>query len=373
MTSPTSPPRKVGVEEELLLVDPDTGELRNVAAHVLHEHRAATDGNAPASEELEGELLQHMVETHTDPLTDLDDVADQLRAARRTAIEASGRAGAAVAAVGIAPLSEAGPRVSRNPRYERIVNEFGDLGLSAGTLGMHVHVDVADDEEAVRVLDGLRPWLPVLAALAANSPYAGGEDTGYASWRQQVWSRWPTAGPSEPYGSAAEYRRVTEALIATGAALDPGMLYLDARPSTDYPTVEIRVADVCTDVDDALLVVALARALVETVAGETSTEPVRGDLLRAAHWRAARHGLSGDLLHPLTLRPVRAIEAIGVLVDRVAPALDQAGDRERVDATLTRLGTLGGGARRQRQAFERTGTLGGVVADVVARTQEAAR
>ncbi|MEO5851515.1 MAG: glutamate--cysteine ligase [Nocardioides sp.] len=368
--------RKVGVEEELLLVDPGTGELRNVAATVLHVHRSAGDdepGAGPATGDLEGELLQHMVETHTDPLTDLGEIADQIRSARRTAIDAARRAGVAVAALGIAPLSAAAPRVTRNPRYERIVNEFGDTGLAAGTLGMHVHVDVTDDEEAIRVVDGLRPWLPVLVALAANSPYAAGEDTGYATWRQQVWGRWPAAGQSEPYGSVAEYRRVTEALIATGAALDSGMLYLDARLSVDYPTVEIRVADVCTDVDDALLVVALARALVETLAGAGTSPPVRSDLLRAAHWRAARHGLSGGLLHPTTLLPVPAAEAVGVLVDRVAPALDAAGDRARVDASLARLGTLGGGARRQRQAYERTGSVAGVVADAVARTEEAVR
>lgn len=368
--------RKVGVEEELLLVDPKTGELRNVAAHVLHEHRSAADqGDHPAeaTDDLERELLQHMVETHTDPLTDLREVGAQIRAARRTAIEAARSAGVAVAALGIAPLSTSRPRVTRDDRYERIVQEFGDTSLTAGTLGMHVHVDVADDEESVRVIDGLRPWLPVLVAVAGNSPYAAGVDTGYASWRQQVWNRWPSAGQSEPYGSAAEYRRATEALIATGAALDPGMLYLDARPATDYPTVEIRVADVCTDVDDAVLVVALARALVETVAGDTIADPVRSDVLRAAHWRAARSGLSGDLVHPTTWRLVPAREAVAVLVEHVAPALGRTGDGELVDVALERLDTVGGGARRQRQAFERTGSIAGVVADVVARTEEAAR
>ena len=156
--------------------------------------------------------------------------------------------------------------VSANPRYERIVQEFGDTGRGAGTLGMHVHVDVADDEEGVRVIDGLRPWLPLLTALTSNSPYASGRDTGYASWRQQVWTRWPTSGTAEPFGSAAEYHRVGDTLIRLGAALDDGMLYYDARLSASYPTVEIRVADTCTDVDDAVLAAALARALVETLA-----------------------------------------------------------------------------------------------------------
>ncbi|WP_151081785.1 carboxylate-amine ligase [Nocardioides cynanchi] len=363
--------RKVGVEEELLLVHPDSGELANAAGAVLHEHRAERGGTASpsASRDLEGELLRHMVETHTDPSTDLTEIGHQLRGARRTAIAAAEDSGVAVAAVATAPLGSAPPAVTANPRYERIVQEFGDTGRGAGTLGMHVHVDVADDEEGVRVIDGLRPWLPLLTALSANSPYASGRDTGYASWRQQVWTRWPTAGPAEPYGSAAEYRRVSETLIRLGAALDDGMLYYDARLSASYPTVEIRVADTCTDVDDALLVAALARALVETLAvADEPARPLRSDLLRAAWWRAARHGLNGDLVHPVTREPVRAGEALRALQEAVGPALESAGDAALVEEGLARLATAGTGARRQRQAFERTGDLRGVVADVVART-----
>jgi glutamate---cysteine ligase / carboxylate-amine ligase len=367
--------RKVGVEEELLLVDPSTGELTNAAGAVLHEHRSERgDAASPsASRDLEGELLRHMVETHTEPTEDLAVVARQLREARRTAIAAAEESGVAVVAVATAPLGSARPAVSANPRYERIVQEFGDTGRGAGTLGMHVHVDVADDEEGVRVIDGLRPWLPLLTALTSNSPYAAGRDTGYASWRQQVWTRWPTAGTAEPYGSAAEYRRVGESLMRLGAALDEGMLYYDARLSATYPTVEIRVADTCTEVDDAVLAAAIARALVETLAhSNEQSEPPRSDLLRAAAWRAARYGLTGDLVHPVRWDLVPAAEALQVLADEVGPALERAGDAALVDDGLARLATRGTGARRQRQAFERTGDLQGVVADLVARTAAAA-
>jgi carboxylate-amine ligase len=367
--------RKVGVEEELLLVDPATGELANASGAVLHEHR--TDrGDAPtpsASRDLEGELLRHMVETHTEPTDDLAEIARQLRQARRTAIAAAEESGVAVVAVATAPLGAAAPAVSANPRYERIVQEFGDTGRGAGTLGMHVHVDVAGDEEGVRVIDGLRPWLPLLTALTSNSPYASGRDTGYASWRQQVWTRWPTSGTAEPYGSAAEYHRVSDTLIRVGAALDDGMLYYDARLSATYPTVEIRVADTCTDVDDAVLATALARALVETFAERGAPgDPARSDLLRAAWWRAARYGLTGDLVHPLTWERVPARDALRVLADEVRPALESADDSALVDDGLDRLATSGTGARRQRQAFERTGDLQGVVADLVARTADSA-
>ncbi len=365
--------RKVGVEEELLLVDRETGELANAAGHVLHEHRTERRDVPPptASSDLEGELLRHMVETHTDPAVDLGEIGVQLRWARRTAIDAADDAGLGLAAVATAPLGTTEPAVSVNPRYERIVNEFGDTGRGAGTLGMHVHVDIADDEEGVRVLDAVRPWLPVLTALSANSPYAAGRDTGYASWRQQVWTRWPTAGPAEPFGSAAEYHRVNGALIELGAALDPGMLYAEARLSATYPTVEIRVADTCTDLDDALLVVALTRAVVDTCArAGRPRHPWRTDLLRAAWWRAARYGLSGDLVHPVTARRVPAVEATQALREAVSDALAEAGDVDLVDDGLGRLASAGGGARRQRAAYERTGEIRAVVADLVTRTRE---
>jgi carboxylate-amine ligase len=367
--------RRVGVEEELLLVHPETGELANAAGAVLHEHRTdrADTASPVASRDLEGELLRHMVEIHTDPSGELSEIARQLREARRTAIAAAEESGVAVVAVATAPLGSATPAVSANPRYERIVQEFGDTGRAAGTLGMHVHVDVADDEEGVRVIDGLRPWLPLLTALTANSPYASGRDTGYASWRQQVWSRWPSAGPAEPYGSAAEYHRVSETLIRLGAALDEGMLYYDARLSAAYPTLEIRVADTCTDVDDAVLVAALARALVETLASGVPAEAApRSDLLRAAWWRAARYGMTGALVHPVSWELVPASEAVRALAESVGPALEGVGDGALVEEGLGRIATNGTGARRQRQAFERTGELRGVVDDLVARTVAAA-
>jgi carboxylate-amine ligase len=363
--------RKVGVEEELVLVDAKTGELANAAGQVLHEHRSERqDEERPAAQELEGELLRHMVETHTDPSTDLAQVERELREARRTALAAAQESGFDLAAVAVPPLGPPEPAVSENPRYEHIVDEFGETGRQAGTLGMHVHVDIADDDEGVRVIDGLRPWLPLLVALSANSPYAANADTGYASWRYQLWGRWPSAGTAEPFGSVAEYRRVSRALIDSGAALDEGMLYFDARLAAVFPTVEIRVADTCTEVEDALLIVALARALVETLADDPDRgEPVRSDVLRAAGWRASRYGVGGDLVHPLTGELVPAFDVMAAMVDRVAEALAAAGDADLVADGLARLRATGNGARRQRAAFERTGKLRDVVADLVDRTR----
>lgn len=357
--------RSLGVEEELLLVDPGSGERRNVSLPVLRE---AADGEAP----VDHELLQHMIEIRSRPTDDLASAVRDLAAGRRAAIAAAARVEMAVVAVGLAPLGGAEHRVTPDTRYARIVQEFGRLGRDAGTLAMHVHVAVESDAEGVRVLDGLRPWLPVLVALSANSPFADGQDTGYASWRQQVWSRWPTAGPTEPFGSLEEYRRATTALVGTGAALDPGMLYFEARLSPANPTVEIRVADVCTDLDDTALVAALCRALVTTVADHEPGPRWRADLLRAAHWRAARHGLADELVHPLEGTPAPASDVVALLVDTVRPALAASHDEDLVTAGLERLGARGGGATRQRQVFERTRDVREVVLDLVDRTRATA-
>jgi carboxylate-amine ligase len=162
-------------------------------------------------------------------------------------------------------------------------------------------------------------------------------------------------------------------MIASGAARDPAMLYWDARLSHEHPTVEVRVLDVATDVEDTGMLAALARALVETAAQELAagTQPPgwRCEELRAARWRASRYGLSGELLDPTSheLRPAR--EVVGELVDHVAERLAAAGETNRVVVGVERV-MAATGATRQRAAFERTGSVEGVVADVLARTVE---
>jgi glutamate---cysteine ligase / carboxylate-amine ligase len=270
-------------------------------------------------------------------------------------------------------LDDDEPRITPKPRYERIVSEYGEIGRNTVVGGMHVHVAIESDDEGVGVIDRIRPWLPVVLALSANSPYSWGVDTGYASWRSQTWSRWPSAGPPEEFGDAAGYRAATEAVIATGAAIDAGMLYFDARLAQSYPTVEIRVADVCTDVGDAMLIAALARGLVATAADAWSRgEPAprwRAELVRAATWRAARDGVADKLVHPETRELVRARDAVGALVGHVADALDEAGDRSEVDRLLSEMVNRGAGAARQRAVFEAKGTLEAVVDDLRERTE----
>jgi carboxylate-amine ligase len=368
--------RTLGIEEELLLLDPTTRQVSSRSHEVIkrfREHGSGRDLGARATvatDELDQELFLHQIETRTDPTVDLRNALAQVVAARRTAGEAARDADLAVVACGVVPMDGFEPVVTRNDRYQDMVEMFGAIARTGGTCGMHVHVGIDSDEEGVRVIDRLSPWLSVILAISANSPFCEGRDTGYATWRSQVWNRWPSAGPTQAFGSVQGYREVSQQLVDLGAARDQGMLYYDARLAVEHPTVEIRVPDVCTDPATSLMIAALVRALVETAATTDDAQDFwRVEMLRAAQWRASRYGVSERLVHPLERTPRPAREVVQALVDAVRPALEEAGDLDFVTEGVESV-LRASGAARQRAAYERSGDVEGVVDDLVARTEE---
>jgi carboxylate-amine ligase len=367
----------VGVEEELMLVDPETGRLTAVAQRALRAH-AETGHDPELADQLEApgieaELFLQQIETTTPPCDTMNELDRQLRQARREIGQLAIEAGAAVVAVPTPVLVDADASVTPKPRYQRIRQEFGELAKTSLACAMHVHVGLEEGEDGAVLLGDVGPWLPVLLAISANSPYWRGHDTGYASWRTQIWTRWPSNGTGQPFGSRGEYDEVVRRLVDWGAALDPGMAYFDVRLSERFPTVEIRVADVCTDPEDAILFAALGRALVATAATGSASVPMpqwRTDLLRAASWRASRYGLAAQLVDPATLElgPARAV--VESLLRHVRPALEETDDLGLVSDLVERLLSRGGGATRQRAKFETEGSLTAVVADLRERTEE---
>ena len=343
-------PRSVGVEEEFLLVEPETGQPKAVAATVL---QAA----GPAGSDLEAELQQQQLETNSRPCQSLDNLHRELRRCRASAAAAAGRAGAGVAALGTSPVPVE-PRPVRTSRYQRMAEIFGLTAHEQLTCGCHVHVGLSSADEGVAVLDRAGPWLAVLLALSANSPFWQGRDSEYASFRYQVWSRWPSSGPTEPFLTVQGYRETIQQMVGTGTLLDTGMVYFNARLSERYPTIEIRIADVCLRADDAVLIAALARALVET----------RTELLRLAAWRASRSGLAAALLNPVTGLPEPAATVVDILLVHCRDALADAGDEPVVANLLTALLARGNGAAYQRTAYRRSGRLSDVISSAVAIT-----
>ncbi|MYV59743.1 YbdK family carboxylate-amine ligase [Streptomyces sp. SID4931] len=356
--------RTVGVEEELLLVDEGSGEARALSSAVLAIAEKDTAGESP----FEPELHRQQLEFSTHPCADMGELAASVRRWRARAGRHAADAGASVVALATSPLPVS-PKIGTGERYRWMAERFGLTAQEQLTCGCHVHVSVDSDEEGVAVLDRVRCWLPVLLALSANSPFWQGQDSQYSSYRSQVWGRWPSAGPVDVHGSAEAYHAGVRSLVATGVLRDEGMVYFDARLSHRYPTVEVRVADVCLDPADTVLLATLVRGLVDTAAREwRAGEPPSGagtSLLRAASWQAGRSGLEGLLVHPRTWRPEPAPDVLAALLDHVRDALEDSGDLKAVESALTTVVRRGNGARIQRETLARTGSLRDTVAECV--------
>jgi glutamate---cysteine ligase / carboxylate-amine ligase len=351
----------VGVEEEFVLVDAATGHLVNRAADVLA---------APAQCDLQAEIAQFQVESVTGVCIDMPQLHDQLTAMRNALDERARQFGARLIASGTPVLGMTTPTpLTHSPRYHKMSQEMGALTNDMAICGCHVHIGLPDDESKVLVSNHLRPWLPTLLALSANSPYWTDGDTGYASWRYMVWSRWPSAGPPPRFDSAADYCAARDEIVASGAAMDRGMVYWDVRLSARHPTLELRVCDVAPTVDEAVLIAALVRGIASTaLTTPLAPLPIPQHLLRVAMWRAARDGLEGFGLDPLTGSPTPAATIVGSLVRSIRPALELSGDYELVSEAVDRLLLDGCGAARQRRAMARRGRLDDVVQLLAAQT-----
>jgi len=360
----------LGVEEEFHLVDLASRRLTPRALDVLT--RLDPKQTRPCGA-FAAELQQSVVETNTAVTSSLDELRRHLLSLREELASTAESIGVGVAAAGTMPLSA--PLVmTETPRFRRMLTDYQLLVREQLICGMQVHVGIGSRDVAVRLLDRVAPWLPPLLALSASSPFSHtGDDTGYASTRTLIWSRWPTTGRAGAFSSAAEYDSLVQRSIASGVISDAGMLYFDVRPSAHVPTIELRVCDACTSVDSVVLIAGLFRAVVarelgRLEAGEPSTAHPAA-IERAAMWRAARSGLEGELVDLSGPRGVPAGVLVRGLVTELRPELERHGDfaaiAELAEAALAR----GSSAARQREALRRHGHITDVVDRILAETR----
>ncbi|MET9503664.1 glutamate--cysteine ligase [Streptomyces sp. NPDC006622] len=350
----------VGVEEEYFLVDPVTRSVVSAGPRVV-AHAAAEVGDL-VSEEFTG----YQIEVRTRPCTTMNELRGELARVRAAAVSAAGREGLRLCASGtpvIAP--DRASDVGDHPRYRAGLRQYramlGDFDISA----FHAHVLLPDREQAVLTGNHLRPWLPLLVAMSANSPFHHGSDTGYASWRSVIRSRFPCLGPPPYARSLAHHEQLAAAMAASEAMLNADMPYWDIRPHPHLPTLEVRSMDVPAEVGDTVALTALIRATVVTAArrvGEGDAGPeVCSELLRAAYWRAARDGWPGSGIDILTGTVMPFADQAAQLVAYVRPVLEEYGDVDLVKAFLERLETRGSGADVQRSWYAAGAGLNAVV------------
>ncbi|MEC3957675.1 glutamate--cysteine ligase [Nocardia sp. CDC153] len=359
-------PPTVGVEEEFLLVDPRTGAPVGRNADVV---RTAADFGV----DLQMEIMRCQVETNTRVHTNTADLLRELRELRRGAAASAEKNDALLLAAAVPPNVPEELSITGTPRYQRIAENFGRLAREQGLCGCHVHVAVPDRAAALRVSNFLRPWLPLLLALTANSAIYRGGETGYASWRNILWRRWPSAGPPPHFESVHEFESAVESMLSLGVILDRKMVYWDVRPSNTFPTVEVRISDVPATVEESALLASLVRACAMTAHTTDSVPVIAEGTLRAAYWKAAQQGIDGDAIDPVDGSTVPVEDLLTRLIDRIRPALVQLDDLDFVINAVAALLSRGNGARRQLTAFRARGELGDVVDELAEATVSSCR
>lgn len=361
-------PVTLGVEEEYLLLDAETG----VPVPMAEQVRAAA-GLAPLVDEneLQSELLQVQIEVATSICTRLEEAGGHLLRLRHAVGAAAEAQGCRLAASGTPPRrAPVTAPVTESARYRAMQVQAPQLVAEQLVSGMHIHAAVPSPEVGVAVLNRLRGWLPVLVAMSANSPLWDGQDTGFASWRTLIFGRWPVSGPPPAFRDLADHTQRVKTLIGSGIISDTGQLYWQVRLSDRFPTVEVRCPDVQLRADEAVMFAGIVRALVTTAIHETAMgtplAPIPPEVMQAANWQAARYGLSGHLI-TATGRRRSAGDVVAQLVEHITPALDAAGDTREVISLVHRLLQQGTPADRQRRALAEGG-LQAVIGLITAET-----
>lgn len=359
----------IGIEEEYQIVDARTGNLRSRARDVLP---VAQDD---AGDEVQAELYQSQIEIASRVCETLGDVRAELVRLRRAVIQAAEQDGGRILAAGTHPFADwREQQATPKHRYRQSVLKYEQITRELVIFGCHVHIGMPDREAALQVMNRARLWLAPLIALTGSSPYWLGADTGYASYRTQLWNRLPISGPPAWFESLEEHESLVAALVSTDSIADETRIYWDVRLPVKTDTIEFRMTDVCPTVDEAVMVAGMTRALasiaLEAAEHDEPYEPVRQELLRAAHWRAARYGLDRDLIDVHALAAVPANELVDQLMTHLRPALEDAGEWEEVAGILEWVRREGIAARRQRAAYGREGKLSDVI-DLIA--EETAR
>ena len=360
----------IGVEEEFQIVDPNTWELRSHVSQLL------AAGSRSLGDQMKREMHQSIVEVGTNICEDVGQLQHEMLKIRSELCAAADRVGLAVAAAGTHPFSSWIDQViSPGERYENIVEELQQLARSLLIFGLHVHVAMPDKAATIDIMNAARYFLPHLLALSTSSPFWMGRDTGLKSYRTTIFRRFPRTGVPDHFGSWSEYESYVNLLIDLHCIDDGKRIWWDIRPHPTFGTLEFRVCDVPTRVEDTIAIAAVAQAIIvklyKLYTKNMGFRLYRRALIEENKWRAARWGIDGNLIDfgKKSEVPMRALAL--ELIEFVDDVVDELGSRAHVDhvKNILRDGTS---ADRQLKVYRETNDLKAVVQHLVRETRPAA-
>lgn len=287
---------RFGIEEEFFLADAGSGESPD-AKRADRFHEAAPKIVEPASHE----FLKGQVEVQTEPMTSFDDAARSLRGMRRDLARVAEEHGLTLFAAGTHPLAKVrGQVASEDKRYRRLEKELGVIAMRAMICAMHIHVEAPEPDKRIELMNRMIPFLPLFYALGLSSPFWQGRDSGLKGIRLSAFAEWPRMGLPELFADGADYQRYVDLLVAADVVDDASFIWWHIRPSTRFPTIELRVSDACTRVDDAVAIAALYRALMRCLVRRpeinSSVGPVDRGVCASNIWLVQQHGVEARLI-----------------------------------------------------------------------------
>ncbi|RMH15487.1 MAG: carboxylate-amine ligase [Acidobacteria bacterium] len=362
------PALTLGIEEEYQIVDPETRELKSYIQEILEQ------GRLVLHDQIKAEFLQSQVEVGSHVCRTIDELRSEVVRLRREVCRLAESNGLRVVAASTHPFSSwVDQEQTIGERYTQLRTDMAELARRMLIFGTHVHVGIDDQELMIDVMNQARYFLPHLLALSTSSPFWHGRDTGLKSYRTVIFESLPRTGLPPQFRSMAEYREFVDTLIGTGCIDEPTKIWWDVRPHPKFPTLEFRVCDICTRVDEAVCLAALVRAicgkLIKLRFDNQAWRPYRHHLITENKWRAVRYGIDGRLIDFGKRREVPTRRLMTELLDFVDDVADELGVRREV-AYLETILAGGTSADRQRAVYRNKGSFEAVVDHLVAETRE---
>ncbi|MHC4940551.1 MAG: carboxylate-amine ligase [Planctomycetota bacterium] len=365
----STPDFTLGIEEEFMVIDPETRELKSHISEMITQQEQALP------EKVHRELHQSVVEIGSKICADIEEARREVTHTRATICGIAREHGLRIGAAGTHPLTHWDQvETNENPRYERILDDLRVVARANVVYGLHVHVGIDDKDDLIHVFNMARYFVPHIMALSVNSPFWCERDTGWKSYRTKVFEKFPRTGIPQAFASHSEYTELVEDLIKTNSIDDGKMIWWDIRPHWRYPTLEFRCCDVPTKVDETICLAALCQALVAKLyrlhKKNLSFRLHRRSLIMENKWRAARWGVSGKLIDLGKMREVETPQLMEEILELVDDVVDDLGVREEI-SYLREIIAGGTGADRQLQTYHDSGgDLKAVVDRIIAETEE---